>query len=69
MAARSGIAVDAAATPASMSQLRACKNCRLIKTRKQFHKDACENCPGDRPHTAGEREDYVQTRTTAAFTG
>ncbi|KAA0178139.1 hypothetical protein FNF27_00687 [Cafeteria roenbergensis] len=52
-----------------MTQLRACKTCRLVKSRRQFHKDACENCPGERPHTAGEREDFVQSHTTSAFTG
>lgn len=69
MRASEAAAIGAASTPNSMTQLRACKTCRLVKSRRQFHKDACENCPGERPHTSGEREDFVQSHTTSAFTG
>jgi hypothetical protein len=30
--------------PTSLKELRACVFCRLIKTRKQFADDGCDNC-------------------------
>ena len=30
--------------PSSLKQLRACTQCRLIKTENQFKKEGCENC-------------------------
>jgi hypothetical protein len=71
MASAAAASVHAAATPNSMTQLRACKSCHLIKTRRQFYADGCDNCPHEHPSSsrAGEKEDYVQTRTSAAFTG
>ena len=58
-------------TPASLKQLRACKTCRLVKTYKQFLDEACENCPHERPMGSrhGERDEFVQSKTTSAFTG
>jgi len=30
--------------PTSMKKLRACKDCKLVKTESQFLVDACDNC-------------------------
>jgi hypothetical protein len=62
---------EVAATPSSLKQLRACKTCRLIKTTKQFLEDACENCLHERPVGSrhADRDEYVQTKTTPAFSG
>lgn len=60
-----------AQTPATLTRLRACKTCKLIKTYDQFYAEFCENCPQKRPETvtAGSRADFVQTETTSDYEG
>eukprot|EP00386_Alphamonas_edax_P013174 GDKI01040780.1.p1 GENE.GDKI01040780.1~~GDKI01040780.1.p1 ORF type:complete len:135 (-),score=33.79 GDKI01040780.1:23-391(-) len=52
--------------PASMKDLRACMNCKLVQTGKQFMEEGCPNChlidyKGDR--------DKVQNCTTTNYSG
>ena len=58
--------------PDSLKKLRACKTCKLIKTRDQFYSSFCDNCLHSRPQETPNqnmREDFVEQETTADFEG
>ena len=63
--------LDFAHRPDALSQLRACKNCRLVKTAAQFSKSFCDNCLHEHPESKSQAacREYVETRTTSDYLG
>ena len=57
--------------PNAIRKLRACKNCRLIKTYDQFYENYCDNCAHTRPESdvPGMKQDFVENETTNDFEG
>merc|ERR550517_1645683 len=55
---------EMAVVPENLNQLRACLQCKLIKTYEQWQDSGCENCG-----QSVERFDHLTTWTTPKFVG
>jgi len=65
MGGREGVMYSVTA-PKANKRLRACLNCKMIKTFEQFFEEGCNNC--DRLGLQGDKQ-RVEDNTTANFSG
>ena len=50
---------DSSIVPKKLSQLRACRNCYLVKSHSLFQKNGCENCYGNDVNTTQDFEGLI----------